>query len=583
MKSILTLLLCGLLTACALHSTKPALPVIDIDPSVGDMNLPVEQQTAEHNFILGEAHAHRHTSEDDTKAVPYYLAAAAQGNTDAQARLGAMLLAGKGVKANPEQAARWLRRAAKEGVVDAQTSLGAIYEHGMGVDVDESEAEKWYLLAVKRNNVDAMLGLVRIYRVRAGNGEAQKEAVLWANRAADLNAAEGHYRLAEFYEFGVGVVRDIKKAMSHYEKAAQMGYVEAYPALARIYVQDTAVDHPSNLYQAATAFGEGDAAVIRAMQYELGDGVPQDFGLAMQLYKEAADNGYPYAAYRVGRLYQQQGRAGRMEAVHWLEQAANDGVVAANVDLGQLYMTMSPPDWHKVQAYFQLAAERGNPFSQYMLSILYRHPPHGLQEDLKKSVFWYQKAEDSSGHAYAQYEIGIRYATGQGFQRDFFQAFKWYLVAAERDVVEAQVALGHLYLNGRGVLRDPVEAANWYKRASVGGSAAAKYFLGLMYFNGQGFDRPDHKTAALWLTLAAKERFAPAQFRLAEMYFEGDGVPQSDVKAYAWWSLCAEGHYEARFAGLDTLIQRMTPHEMKKAVALAQEYAAAYSAHEDPM
>ncbi|MGH7316325.1 MAG: tetratricopeptide repeat protein, partial [Candidatus Rokuibacteriota bacterium] len=68
----------------------------------------------------------------------------------------------------------------------------------------------------------------------------------------------------------------------------------------------------------------------------------------------------------------------------------------------------------------------------------------------------------------AQYQLGLRYANGDGVERDYAEAVKWYRRAAEQGVAFAQFNLGVRYANGQGVERDPVQAYHWFGVAAQG-------------------------------------------------------------------------------------------------------------------
>ena len=60
------------------------------------------------------------------------------------------------------------------------------------------------------------------------------------------------------------------------------------------------------------------------------------------------------------------------------------------------------------------------------------------------------RAKANQGEAKAQFQLGTRYATGDGVQQDFAEALKWIRKAAEQDFADAQSNLGVMYLNGQG-------------------------------------------------------------------------------------------------------------------------------------
>ncbi|MBY0431630.1 MAG: sel1 repeat family protein, partial [Rhodospirillales bacterium] len=63
-------------------------------------------------------------------------AAAEQGDADAQALLGTLLLEGIGLDSNDSQALTWLRKAADQGQAGAQQALGYAYVNGIGSGKD---------------------------------------------------------------------------------------------------------------------------------------------------------------------------------------------------------------------------------------------------------------------------------------------------------------------------------------------------------------------------------------------------------------------------------------------------------------
>jgi hypothetical protein len=55
------------------------------------------------------------------------------------------------------------------------------------------------------------------------------------------------------------------------------------------------------------------------------------------------------------------------------------------------------------------------------------------------------------GRAFAQYNLGLMYAEGQGVRQDDAEAVKWYRLAAVQGVAFAQYNLGLMYAEGQGV------------------------------------------------------------------------------------------------------------------------------------
>ena len=102
------------------------------------------------------------------------------------------------------------------------------------------------------------------------------------------------------------------------------------------------------------------------------------------------------------------------------------------------------------------------------------------------------------------------YAHGRGVPQDDSEAAKWFRLAAEQGVADAQSNLGIVYANGLGVPQDDSEAAKWYRLAAEGGDPIGQINLGVAYANGQGVTQ-DYSEAVKWFRLAAEQGVAQAQ------------------------------------------------------------------------
>ena len=69
------------------------------------------------------------------------------------------------------------------------------------------------------------------------------------------------------------------------------------------------------------------------------------------------------------------------------------------------------------------------------------------------------------------------YAGGFGVTRDYAEAMRWYLMAANQGNALAQDNIGDLYANGLGVPRDLGQARQWWRKAAAGGNDDAKKSL----------------------------------------------------------------------------------------------------------
>ena len=82
---------------------------------------------------------------------------------------------------------------------------------------------------------------------------------------------------------------------------------------------------------------------------------------------------------------------------------------------------------------------------------------------------------DSPSYAVSQFNLGVKFALGQGVGRDPSEAVHWYRRAAQLGSAHAQNNLGTIYATGDGVPINHKEAAEWYRRAAEQNHAKAQY------------------------------------------------------------------------------------------------------------
>ena len=71
-------------------------------------------------------------------------------------------------------------------------------------------------------------------------------------------------------------------------------------------------------------------------------------------------------------------------------------------------------------------------------------------------------AKTDEGNPLPQYYLGMMYLKGQGVEKNYEEAGKWFRKAAENRLPQAQYKLADLYTEGEGVPRDYEFAYIWY-------------------------------------------------------------------------------------------------------------------------
>ena len=185
----------------------------------------------------------------------------------------------------------------------------------------------------------------------------------------------------------------------------------------------------------------------------------------------------------------------------------------------------------------ELATSKNDVEAQYTLGEMY-YFGEGVQKTFEGASKWYRLAADQ-GHAGAQYKLGSMYCGGEGVKQSYEEALKWYRLAADRGYVEAQFKLSLMYYYGEGVEQSYEEAANWYRLAADCGHFEAQFSLGEMYYYGEGVEQ-SYEEALKWYKLAADQGEFNSQYKLGQMYAYGIGVEKSLNEAIKYLTMTSQ-------------------------------------------
>ncbi len=122
-------------------------------------------------------------------AAEYYRRAALQGDAPAQDMLSWLLLEGKVIPPNPEEARRWAERAAAAGIASSMTRLGMLYHNALGVERNAEKAACWWRKGAERGDADAQAMLGAASHMGTGTARDGVAALAWLIRAANGGSA----------------------------------------------------------------------------------------------------------------------------------------------------------------------------------------------------------------------------------------------------------------------------------------------------------------------------------------------------------------------------------------------------------
>ena len=243
----------------------------------------------------------------------------------------------------------------------------------------------WYRKAAEAGSVAGAARHRLVLSRRTRHRRDLTAAALWSTKAADAGDAAAQSNLAYLYANGAGVARDDAKAAEFYRKAAQQGLVRAQVAL--------------------------------ALFHETGRGVARDEAEAAKLYREAAVAGNEAAQARLGRCMLRHDGAitDRADAAQWIHRVALSGTRMRSRGSSARRM-----------------ADRGGAGTARR-SLCRRQRRDGGRRARARPF----TAAAEKGDAFAQLQLGLRYARGDGVAQSYVQAHKWVNLAAAAGDAEA--------------------------------------------------------------------------------------------------------------------------------------------------
>tara|TARA_B100001971_G_scaffold212606_1_gene243263 strand:- start:3029 stop:4219 length:1191 start_codon:yes stop_codon:yes gene_type:complete len=229
------------------------------------------------------------------------------------------------------------------------------------------------------------------------------------------------------------------------------------------------------------------AAMLTAVQIEQARQPALQFSLNQKTNMViAAEKGGPDAQYALGlRLYTEGDTEERKQSVEWLAKAADQEHVGASALLGRMFLngnTGAGVTKDLVQAYRLLepAVAQGN--SLALVDILQAPKsmtPAQLAEAseiarafLGKKVALLETIA-TTGDGASQFKLGLMFYLGTEIPKDLEKAAQWFQKAGEQGHAEAPALLAGIHFSGEGLEKSFVEAYKWYAIAKGRGNTAA--------------------------------------------------------------------------------------------------------------
>jgi TPR repeat protein len=170
--------------------------------------------------------------------------------------------------------------------------------------------------------------------------------------------------------------------------------------------------------------GDAKAQTGLALMYFLGQGVDMNLAAALDWCSKAAEHGLPTAQFLLGQIYQHPWDPEIRDlgtAFKWYSKAAAQGYADAQDEIGGMYEfgLGVPTDYAEAEKWFAKANDL------LAIAIMYDR----VARNRPLAAKWYRKLADQ-GDKFARFRLGEMYRDGEGVQRDYAAALRWFNLAA---------------------------------------------------------------------------------------------------------------------------------------------------------
>ncbi|PNW85669.1 hypothetical protein CHLRE_03g197400v5 [Chlamydomonas reinhardtii] len=341
-------------------------------------------------------------SERHREVVQYYQYSADRGNTEAQTAVGQVLNYGThGVDRDHGAALAYFKLAAAAGDVDAMAHLGAMFANGYGTRRSYEQAVDWWTRAARRNNANALFGLGYLYLTARGVSQDYDRAFQYFSKAAEQVHAEARpdalFYMGVMHLKGYGVRRkSVQRALSYFTLAAHAG-------------------HSLAQYNAA-------------MMHLAGKGTPRNCKPAVSLLKALSERGPAASSVQQGHEHFFRGRYG-LALLSYLRAADLGMEVAQSNAAWMLERGYAPGLGASELAFslYKQSAAQSNVHSLLCMGDSYFYG-RGVEQDWVRSAALYYEAYQERS-AEAMFNLGFMHEFGVGVPQDLQLAKRFYNMA----------------------------------------------------------------------------------------------------------------------------------------------------------
>lgn len=222
-------------------------------------------------------------------------------------------------------------------------------------------------------------------------------------KCAELRHTPALSKLGWYYINGIIVKKDCNKALDYFTRGAEAGDPVAMVNLGNMYEDNDIGAEKTNWkvavkwYLKAALLGDTRGKYCYARCLYHGNGVEQDYEMALWLFREVAEEGEDDALFYLGLCYENGFAVEKniQRAVGFYEQSVRHGDGYCCANLARLYadgFNGQKPDYKKAAGYYLDALSRGDASGYAGVGRLYEIGALPGEENIETAKKWYQLA-----------------------------------------------------------------------------------------------------------------------------------------------------------------------------------------------
>lgn len=321
-----------------------------------------------------------------------------QGDAEAMIEYGEILMSGKEVEQNKEEAVNYFKKALDKGALKGMVLYADALFDGEGISQDKEEAAKLYKIASERGSIESAIKYADMLFIGDGVEMNKTVAIKIYKKAADKGDLSSVLKYADIVYNGDGIDQDKEEAIHLYKSAADNGVVDAMFKYAVI------------LYQ--------------------GEDVDEDKKEAARYFSIAANLGHTKSMLNLAyMMYRGDGiEVNKVESLNYFQICSDEGNVDAMNNCG--IIKMQSEDFLEAANYFKKASELGSieAMNNYATCL---YQGKGVEKDVNLAISLYKNAAEN-GDEEAMNNYANFLLKGEEVTKNEALAFEYFKKAAEK-------------------------------------------------------------------------------------------------------------------------------------------------------